>query len=198
MLRRLRRGHAGTGGSSVTAQAELFGSHTGPAGFVYQADYLSVPEEGALLEEIARLQFEEARYKDYTARRRIVNFGPDRAKPDFLQPLIGRIAAWLGVDAAELKQVLINEYRTGTPLGWHRDSPEYNLVAGVSLGAPCRMRFRPFPPRPRGPTKSPVLSLELAPRSAYQLCGDVRWRWQHSVPPTKALRYSITFRTLAA
>ena len=89
--------------------------------------------------------------------------------------------------------MLINEYRIGTPLGWHRDSPEFNLVAGVSLGAACRMRFRPFPPRRGGP----VLSLDLAPRSAYQLCGDVRWRWQHSVPATKALRYSITFRTLA-
>ena len=63
--------------------------------------------------------------------------------------------------------MLINEYRVGTPLGWHRDSPEYNLVAGVSLGAPCRMRFRPFPPQPRV-QKVPILSLELAPRSAYQ------------------------------
>jgi hypothetical protein len=27
---------------------------------------------------------------------------------------------------------------------------------------------------------------------------DARWRWQHHVPPTKALRYSITFRTLRA
>jgi hypothetical protein len=26
--------------------------------------------------------------------------------------------------------------------------------------------------------------------------GDVRWRWQHHIPPTKELRYSITFRTL--
>jgi len=94
--------------------------------------------------------------------------------------------------------VLINEYRVGTPLGWHRDSPEYDLVAGVSLGAPCRMRFRPYPPQRGGPATAPILSLELAPRSAYQLCGDVRWRWQHSVPATKALRYSITFRTLAA
>src|SRR6185295_9939486 len=128
---------------------------------------------------------EEARYRDYTATRRIVHWGPEAAKPEFLQPLTGRIAAWLGVGAAELKQVLINEYRIGTPLGWHRDSPEYNLVAGVSLGAPCRMRFRPYPPQPRGSTKgsikdaskAPTLSLELAPRSAYQLCGDVRWRW---------------------
>ena len=151
-----------------------------------------------LLGEIARLPFEEARYRDYTAKRRIVHWGPETAKPEFLQPLIGRIAEWLGVGAAHLKQVLINEYRVGTPLGWHRDSPEYNLVAGVSLGAPCRMRLRPFPPQPGGPTKAPILSLELAPRSAYQLCGDVRWRWQHSVPATKALRYSITFRTLAA
>jgi alkylated DNA repair dioxygenase AlkB len=147
---------------------------------------------------MARLQFEEARYRDYTARRRIVHFGPDAAKPEFLRPLLQRVADWLGVEPADLRQVLINEYRTGTPLGWHRDSPEYDLVAGVSLGAPCRMRFRPFPHRRGDKAKAPILSLELAPRSAYQLCGDVRWRWQHSVPATKALRYSITFRTLAS
>ena len=47
--------------------------------------------------------------------------------------------------------MLINEYRIGTPLGWHRDSPEFNLVAGVSLGAPCRMRLRPYPAAPRRP-----------------------------------------------
>jgi len=175
-------------------QAELFASHTGPPGFIYQADYLSPDEESALLDEIARLTFVEARYRDFTARRRIVHWGPDDAKPDFLRPLARRIASWLAVDVDDLKQVLINEYRVGTPLGWHRDSPEYDLVAGVSLGAPCRMRLRPYPPR-RG---DPVLSLDLAPRSAYQLCGDVRWRWQHSVPATKALRYSITLRTLAA
>jgi hypothetical protein len=28
--------------------------------------------------------------------------------------------------------------------------------------------------------------------------GDARWRWQHSIAPTKALRYSVTFRTLRA
>jgi hypothetical protein len=27
--------------------------------------------------------------------------------------------------------------------------------------------------------------------------GDIRWRWQHSIPPAKALRYSMTFRTRA-
>jgi alkylated DNA repair dioxygenase AlkB len=56
------------------------------------------------------------------------------------------------------------------------------------------MRFRPFPPKN---DRASVLALELAPRSAYILRGDARWRWQHSIPPARALRYSITFRTLA-
>ena len=44
--------------------------------------------------------------------------------------------------------------------------------------------------------KDKPLALELEPRSAYQLNGASRWRWQHSIPPTPELRYSITFRTL--
>jgi alkylated DNA repair dioxygenase AlkB len=39
-------------------------------------------------------------------------------------------------------------------------------------------------------------ALELAPRSAYLLSGKARWSWQHSLPAARALRYSITFRTL--
>jgi hypothetical protein len=27
---------------------------------------------------------------------------------------------------------------------------------------------------------------------------DVRWKWQHSIAPTRELRYSITFRTRKA
>ena len=34
-----------------------------------------------------------------------------------------------------------------------------------------------------------------SPRSAYILRDAARWGWQHSVPPTKVLRYSVTFRT---
>jgi len=89
--------------------------------------------------------------------------------------------------------VLVTEYRPGTPLGWHRDAPEYERVAGVSLGGWARMRLRRYP---AGKDKS--LALELAPRSAYQMQGAARWQWQHSIPATKELRYSITFRTLRA
>jgi hypothetical protein len=28
------------------------------------------------------------------------------------------------------------------------------------------------------------------------LAGKARWSWQHSIPATKELRYSLTFRTL--
>ena len=39
---------------------------------------------------------------------------------------------------------LINEYRPGTPIGWHRDAPQYDIVAGISLLSACRMKFRPY------------------------------------------------------
>ena len=38
--------------------------------------------------------------------------------------------------------------------------------------------------------------LDRVPRSGYVLAGEARTAWQHHVPPTKSLRYSITFRTL--
>ena len=90
----------------------------------------------------------------------------------------------------------MTEYRPGTPLGWHRDTPEFGLIAGLSLGSACRMRFRPFPAqRGRDPR---AFDLDLAPRSLYVMQGPARWGWQHSIPSTTHLRYSITFRTLSA
>jgi DNA oxidative demethylase len=66
-------------------------------------------------------------------------------------------------------------------------------VVGVSLAAACRMRFQ----RGKGERRQ-VAEVTLEPRSAYVLSGAARYVWQHSIPPTKALRYSITFRTLKA
>ena len=69
-------------------------------------------------------------------------------------------------------------------------------MVGISLAAPCRLRFRPYPPKPGRAVDG--FEPRLEPRSIYVLRDDARWRWQHHVPPTKALRYSITFRTLRA
>ena len=164
-----------------------------PDGLVYEPEFVSAAEEAALLAEVRGLPLEEARHREYTARRRVAIFD---APPPFLAPLRDRVAAWMGVPVAALSHTLINEYRPGTPLGWHRDSPEYEQVAGVSLGTPCRMRFRPYPP-PSGRSRD-TLEIMLEPRSAYLMRGPVRWAWQHSVPAVKTLRYSITFRTLRA
>jgi hypothetical protein len=38
------------------------------------------------------------------------------------------------------------------------------------------------------------VALDVEPRSIYRIEGDARWQWQHSVEPTKELRWSITFR----
>lgn len=184
-------------------QAELFGAEpTLPAGFVFQPEFISPEEERALLEEIARLPLAEAKYKQYTARRRIAYFGfgydfsanrlgEAPPAPAFLEPLRDKVAAWMGLAPAALEQALVTEYRPGTPLGWHRDAPDFGRVAGVSLGGWARMRLRRYP---RG--KDTPIVLELAPRSAYQMQGAARWRWQHSIPATRELRHSITFRTL--
>ena len=109
-------------------------------------------------------------------------------------PLREKVAAWRSLPAEEFRHALVTEYRTGSALGWHRDTPEFGVVVGVSLASPTRIRFRPYPPaKGRDPR---AFALELAPRSAYVFERDIRWKWQHSIPATNALRYSITFRTV--
>jgi alkylated DNA repair dioxygenase AlkB len=116
--------------------------------------------------------------------------------PIELAPLRAKAAAWAGEAPEAFANALVAEYRAGVPLGWHRDVPDYETVVGVSLAGTARMRFRRYPPI--APKKQDVVSLELAPRSAYVLRAEARWGWQHSVAPTPALRYSITFRTRSA
>ncbi|HZZ95301.1 MAG TPA: alpha-ketoglutarate-dependent dioxygenase AlkB [Usitatibacter sp.] len=187
----------------MPAQASLFDEPSAlPNGLVFQPDFIDAAEERRVLEGIGTTVLREAQYKQYTARRRVASFGagfdydaneltPAAEMAPFLLPLRERIAQWAGVDAEAFGYALIAEYRPGTPLGWHRDVPQFETVAGVSVGGAARMRFRPYPPTPR----TPVFTLELPPRSAYILRDDVRWKWQHSIVATRELRYSITFRT---
>ena len=70
----------------------------------------------------------------------------------------------------------------------------YGIVAGVSLAGAGTMRWRPYFSR----DARHALELSLAPRSLYVMRDVIRWQWQHSMLPTKTLRYSITLRTQAA
>jgi alkylated DNA repair dioxygenase AlkB len=153
---------------------------------------------------IRELPLEEARYKQFTARRRIASFGhqydfaasellPAGPMPDFLAPLRERVSEWTGIAAAEYTHCLVAEYQPGTQLGWHRDVPDFEAIAGCSLAGACRMRLRPWPHAKGSRERS--LAIELEPRSVYAFEGVARWKWQHAISPTKELRYSITFRT---
>jgi alkylated DNA repair protein (DNA oxidative demethylase) len=74
----------------------------------------------------------------------------------------------------------------------HEELPE-GLVYVGDLVSEDEERMR-FQQTLRG--RRSVAAIELAPRSAYVLSGAARWSWQHSIPPAKELRYSVTFRTL--
>jgi alkylated DNA repair dioxygenase AlkB len=175
-----------------------------PEGMQLVEEFISRAEEAALLADVARLELEHSRYKAYTARRRTASFGfsydfddytlhPAGPIPGFLLPLREKVAAWTGEPADAFRHVLVTEYAPGTPLGWHRDVPQFELIVGISLNTACRMRFRPWPVRANA--REGVLAVTLQPRSAYVLRGVARWGWQHSVPPTPGLRWSITLRT---
>jgi alkylated DNA repair dioxygenase AlkB len=187
-------------------QSELFSTASSlPAGFVYADDFLSTEEEDGLLGCVRTLPFEEAKYKQYTAKRRTVSYGSQYdfaagrlreapALPAFLIPLRAKVGALAGVPPARFEHALVSEYRPGVPLGWHRDVPQFEIIVGVSFGGRCRMRLRPY--RPGGENRrQDVRVLELAPRSVYVIRDEARWAWQHSIAPTKELRYSITLRT---
>ena len=191
-----------------TAQGSLFDPTSGlPPGLAYEAAFIDRDEERRLIDLIAALPLREARYKEYTARRRVYAFGskfdfdayrlrpqPIGVLPAPLQSLRERLATWAGIAHDDFVHVMVAEYTPGTPLGWHRDAPDYELIAGISLGSVARLRLRPWPPR--DPKKDDILALELAPRSAYRMTDAARWGWQHSVPPVPALRYSVTMRTV--
>jgi alkylated DNA repair dioxygenase AlkB len=120
--------------------------------------------------------------------------------PMFLVPLRDTLAAWAEVDPPLFAMALINEYPPGAPIGWHRDAPQYDIVAGVSLLSSCRMKFRPYvSPGVRtgdGPRRITTHEIQLERRSAYLMTGPSRNAYEHHIPAVSTLRYSVTFRTL--
>jgi alkylated DNA repair protein (DNA oxidative demethylase) len=173
-----------------------------PPGFLYQPDLVSEAEEAALAAHLRVLDYTAIEMRGQVARRRTTHFGwiygyeswriePGPPIPEVFLPLRARAARVAGVAAEALVEVLVTEYPIGAGIGWHRDAPQFGTVVGVSFLAPCRMRFQ----RGTGKTRE-TRAFVLEPRSAYVLDGPARWSWQHSIPPTKALRYSVTFRTL--
>ncbi|MET0691687.1 MAG: alpha-ketoglutarate-dependent dioxygenase AlkB [Candidatus Binatia bacterium] len=181
-----------------------------PDGFIYRQNFISEAEEQALIREIQSVQLASFQYYQFTGKRRLASFGwqyefgkneitraPDM--PAFLLPLRTRAGKLFDIDPNSFSQSSIIEYSTGSPIGWHRDIAHFGVVVGISLDAACRMRFRKYHRvRAKNSKRDETLSIELQPRSIYLMSGASRELWQHSIPPVKALRYSIMMRTLRA
>ena len=180
----------------------LFDDAAFPEGFTYADEFLTGEEETALVERFDAMEFHEVRMRGVTARRRVIQYGwkysfesfrmsPGPQIPDFLLYIRDRAAEFAGLEPPDLSEALVTEYSPGATIGWHRDAPGFGVVVGISILAPCRLRFR------RGRTDAwETTEIDLQPRSIYGLTGPARTEWQHSIPALKTLRYSITFRTL--
>jgi alkylated DNA repair dioxygenase AlkB len=173
-----------------------------PEGLVYRPELVSVEEEAQLVGVLEELRFDPIVLHGQAARRTARQYGldydyaaraptPGEPIPAWIQPVRARAAELAGRDEEELAEVLVQRYPPGATIGWHRDAPAFGTVVGVSLRGSSRLRFQ----RGKGPERR-VWEVLLEPRSGYVLAGQARTSWQHSIPPTKELRYSIGFRTL--
>ena len=174
-----------------------------PRGFRYQDEIITEAEQAELVASLRQLDLKPFEFHGYEGNRRVVSFGlkydysrrsvePAGQVPAFLNDLLIRVADFAGVDAKAFRQVGVNEYRPGAGIGWHKDKQEFGIVVGVSLLASATMRFR----RAKGAAWTRVSHI-VKPRSIYILDGEARTQWEHSIPPLRDLRYSITFRTLS-
>ena len=175
-----------------------------PEGFAYREDVILVGDEQALIERFQELPFKPFEFHGFLGNRRVVSFGwrydfsgatlrPSDDIPPFLLPLRERAAAFAGIAAEGLQQILINEYAPGAGIGWHRDKSMFEDVVAISLGSTCSLRLR----RRQGSGWERAAQ-EVRPRSVYLVRGPVRREWEHSVPPVDCLRYSVTFRNFVA
>jgi alkylated DNA repair dioxygenase AlkB len=186
-------------------QAELFEKPSEyPAGFQYVREFISRAQEQRLLNDLQRLEFKPFEFHGFLGKRRIVSFGwrydfnggglqQTNDIPPFLHAIRRKAAGFAKLKACDLQQVLLTEYRPGATIGWHKDRSVFGDVVGISLLSACTFRLR-------NKTDSgwERTSIELEPRSAYLLQGEVRREWEHSIPAVASLRYSITFRNFRA
>ena len=173
-----------------------------PSGLIFVSEFLAEKQEQELLGFINHVEFRTLAMHGVIAKRRIKQFGlhyafeshrltPADPIPAALASIQARSAAAAGIDSSDWAEALVTEYQAGSGIGWHRDAPAFGIVAGISLAGACRMRFQTG----EGPARI-TSAIDLPARSMYLLTGDVRTKWQHMIPPTRELRYSITFRTV--
>jgi alkylated DNA repair dioxygenase AlkB len=171
-------------------------------GFLMRPEVITRGEQRKLVERFETMRWDPIVIRGQAARRTARHFGlsydyesrtpaPGEEIPAWIAPSRQAAAELAGIRADELVEVLLQRYPAGSTIGWHRDAPAFGIVVGISLLGSARLRFQ----RGRREQRR-TWEARLEPRSGYVLAGEARWSWEHSIPPTKELRYSITFRTL--
>jgi alkylated DNA repair dioxygenase AlkB len=172
-----------------------------PEGLRYLAEFIPPDLETDLIGHISALPLQPFQFGAYEGKRRVASFGfrydytlrrlqDAEPIPGWLAPVISQVEAF-GGPSTRIAQVLCTEYDTGVGIGWHRDKPHFDRIFGLSLGSPCKFRFR----KAAGGTWQRY-TLAAEPRSLYMMSGESRTMWEHSIPGVEAPRYSITFRTM--
>lgn len=188
-------------------QADLFSTPPAapryPDGLSFRDDLIDPLEEAALITAINGLTLTPFRFQGWLGKRLTHSFGWNYdfdtgevamapPMPDWLHSLRRKAANFTQLTEDILVQALITRYDPGAGIGWHRDRPIFEDVVGISLGCPTVLRLRQ-----RNGTGFDRCKLPLPTRSIYRLRGDVRHRWEHSITPIEATRWSITFRSLS-
>jgi alkylated DNA repair dioxygenase AlkB len=184
-------------------QLALFADRSaGPEGLRYQSEFISMATEAELIADLEKLPLQPFQFGAYEGKRRVASFGfrydyslrklqEAGPIPGWLTSIIGSVEKFRGLPAGSVRQILCTEYDAGVGIGWHRDKPHFDEIFGLSLGAPCKFRFR----RAAG-DKWQRFMLPAEPRSLYMMSGEARQAWEHSIPAVEQRRYSITFRTM--
>jgi alkylated DNA repair dioxygenase AlkB len=174
-----------------------------PPGFTYQEDFLNMEEESTLVSIIETIPVEPYLYQGFEAKRKVARFGKEydagrdlgpggKTIPAAFEFLLEKIARYLGMDKELFTMLLVTEYPPGSVINWHRDSPPFQVIIGISLLSDCTFRMRPQDAAKQ--SRKSIISFPVRRRSIYVMRGAARSDWQHSIAPVKEKRYSITIR----
>jgi alkylated DNA repair dioxygenase AlkB len=172
-------------------------------GLAYREEVIGPDEEAGLIRAIEGIDLSPFKFQGWEGKRLTRTFGwrydfDNRSfmaadpLPGWLLPLRDKVAAFGGIDPDDFVHALVTRYDPGTGIGWHRDRPQFGQIVGVTLAGPATLRFRQ-----RTGSGFRRASIEVGPRSAYLLSGEVRHDWEHGIAAHDQLRYSVTFRTLS-
>ncbi len=179
------------------------------SGLYYCHDYVTIDEEGGLIETIDRQPWItdlKRRVQHYGYR---YNYTQRRVEPDmFLGPLpqwaeeLARRLHRDGYVAQVPDQLIINEYEPGQGISSHIDCvPCFgDTILSISLGSPCVMTFTQT-------QQDAQVAVLLEPRGLVVMQGEARHVWKHGIPPRKTdiyrgqrverrRRLSLTFRNI--